>query len=33
MFAPPKGEGAELLDGSPADIARRIAEILRERLR
>jgi electron transfer flavoprotein beta subunit len=33
MFAPPKGEGAELLDGSPADIARRIAEILQERLK
>ena len=33
MFAPPKGEGAELLDGSPAEIARRIAEILQERLK
>jgi electron transfer flavoprotein beta subunit len=33
MFAPPKGEGAELLDGSAADIARRIAEILQERLK
>jgi electron transfer flavoprotein beta subunit len=33
MFAPPRGEGAELLDGSAADIARRIAEILQERLK
>jgi electron transfer flavoprotein beta subunit len=33
MFAPPKGEGAELLDGSAAEIARRIAEILQERLK
>ena len=33
MFAPPKGEGAELLDGSPAEIARRIAEIVKERLK
>ncbi|MFY9578903.1 MAG: electron transfer flavoprotein subunit beta/FixA family protein [Gaiellaceae bacterium] len=33
MFAPPKGEGAELLDGSAADIARRIAGILQERLK
>ena len=32
MFAPPKGEGAEMLDGSPAAIAQRIAEILKERL-
>jgi hypothetical protein len=32
MFVPPKGEGAELLHGSPADIAARIAEIVRERL-
>ncbi len=32
MFAPPKGEGAQMLDGSPAAIAQRIAEILRERL-
>jgi len=33
MFAPPKGEGAEILDGGPADIARRIKEILEERLK
>ncbi len=33
MFAPPKGEGAEMLDGAPADIARRIKEIVEERLK
>jgi electron transfer flavoprotein beta subunit len=33
MFAPPKGEGAEILDGGPADVARRIKEILEERLK
>src|SRR5439155_4358505 len=33
MFAPPKGEGAQLLDGSAADIARRITEIVAERLK
>jgi electron transfer flavoprotein beta subunit len=32
MYAPPKGEGAQLIDGSPAEIAARIAEIVRERL-
>jgi electron transfer flavoprotein beta subunit len=32
MFVPPKGAGAELLHGSPADIAARIAGIIRERL-
>ncbi|MFN2629988.1 MAG: electron transfer flavoprotein subunit beta [Gaiellaceae bacterium] len=32
MFAPPRGEGAEMLDGGPAEIARRIAELVRERL-
>jgi electron transfer flavoprotein beta subunit len=32
MFVPPKGEGAEMLDGSPAEVAQRIAELLRERL-
>src|SRR6058998_3560888 len=26
MFAPPKGEGAQILNGGPADIARRITE-------
>jgi electron transfer flavoprotein beta subunit len=33
MFAPPKGEGAEMLDGSAAEVAERIAELLRERLK
>ncbi len=33
MFVPPKGEGAEMLDGSPADVARRIKEIVEERLK
>jgi electron transfer flavoprotein beta subunit len=33
MFAPPKGEGAEMLDGAPADVARRIKEIVEEQLR
>jgi electron transfer flavoprotein beta subunit len=33
MFAPPKGEGAEILAGGPADIARRISEIVEERLK
>jgi electron transfer flavoprotein beta subunit len=32
MFVPPKGEGAELLDGGAAEIAQRIADIVRERL-
>jgi electron transfer flavoprotein beta subunit len=32
MFVPPKGEGAEMLDGSPADVAQRIKEILEEKL-
>ncbi|HXV58963.1 MAG TPA: electron transfer flavoprotein subunit beta/FixA family protein [Gaiellaceae bacterium] len=31
MYVPPKGEGAEMLEGSPADIARRIKEIVEER--
>ena len=31
MFVPPKGEGAEMLNGSPADVAQRIKEILEER--
>jgi electron transfer flavoprotein beta subunit len=30
MFVPPKGEGAEMLDGSPADLAQRIKEIVEE---
>ncbi|MGH3034593.1 MAG: electron transfer flavoprotein subunit beta/FixA family protein, partial [Gaiellaceae bacterium] len=33
MFVPPKGEGAEMLDGSPANVAQRIKEIVEERLK
>jgi electron transfer flavoprotein beta subunit len=33
MYVPPKGEGAEMLDGSPDNIAQRIAEIVKERLK
>jgi electron transfer flavoprotein beta subunit len=32
MFSPPKGEGAQMLDGSAPEIAARIAELVRERL-
>lgn len=32
MFVPVRGEGAEMLSGSPAQIAARIAEIVNERL-
>jgi electron transfer flavoprotein beta subunit len=32
MFAPPKGEGAQMLQGEPAEVARQIADIVRERL-
>jgi electron transfer flavoprotein beta subunit len=32
MFVPPKGEGAEMLNGSPAEVAGRIKEIVGERL-
>jgi electron transfer flavoprotein beta subunit len=32
MFVPPKGEGAEMLNGSPAAIAERISGIVKERL-
>ena len=32
MFAPPRGEGAELLNGSPAAVAQRILELVQERL-
>jgi len=32
MFAPPQTGRAQMLDGSPAEIAARIAEIVRERL-
>jgi electron transfer flavoprotein beta subunit len=31
MFVPPRGEGAELLGTDPAEVARRIAEIVKER--
>jgi electron transfer flavoprotein beta subunit len=31
MFVPPKGEGAELLNGSAADVAQKIKEIVEER--
>lgn len=33
MFVPPRGERAEMLDGTPAEIAQRIAGIVRERLK
>ena len=33
MFVPAKGEGAEMLDGEPAEIARRIKEIVDERMK
>jgi electron transfer flavoprotein beta subunit len=32
MFTPPRGEGAELLNGSPEQVAQRIVELVRERL-
>ena len=32
MFVPPKGEGAEMLGRDAAEVARRIAEIVKERL-
>lgn len=32
MFVPPKGEGAEMLGDDPAAVARRIAELVREKL-
>jgi electron transfer flavoprotein beta subunit len=32
MFTPPRGEGAELLNGSPTQVAERIVELVRERL-
>ncbi len=32
MFSPPRGAGAEILDGGPAEVARRILELVRERL-
>jgi electron transfer flavoprotein beta subunit len=33
MFVPPKGEGAEMIGEDPAEIARRIKEIVEERMR
>ncbi len=33
MFVPPKGEGAQLLKGSPAEIAGQLLELVRERLK
>jgi electron transfer flavoprotein beta subunit len=32
MFVPPRGEGAELLGTNPADVAQKIAEIVRTRM-
>jgi electron transfer flavoprotein beta subunit len=32
MFVPPKGEGAEMLDGGAADVAQRIKEIVQEKM-
>lgn len=32
MFAPPRGQGARMLLGRPAEVARQIAEIVKERL-
>jgi electron transfer flavoprotein beta subunit len=32
MFVPPKGEGAEMLNGSPAEVAERIKAIVEERM-
>jgi electron transfer flavoprotein beta subunit len=33
MFVPPKGEGAEMLNGSPAAVAERIKEIVQDRMK
>lgn len=32
MFAPPRGQGARMLQGRPAEVARQIADIVKERL-
>ncbi len=32
MFTPSKGEGAEMLSGSPSDVAQKIASIIKEKL-
>jgi electron transfer flavoprotein beta subunit len=33
MFVPPKGDGAEMLNGSSADVAQKIKEIVEERMK
>jgi electron transfer flavoprotein beta subunit len=33
MFVPPKGEGAEMLNGGAADVAKRIKDIVEEQLK
>jgi hypothetical protein len=33
MFVPPKGEGAEMLNGGAEQVAQRIKEIVQERLK
>jgi electron transfer flavoprotein beta subunit len=33
MFVPPKGEGAEMLNGSSSDVAQKIKEIVEERMK
>jgi electron transfer flavoprotein beta subunit len=33
MFVPPKGEGAEMLNGSSADVAQKIKDIVEERMK
>jgi hypothetical protein len=33
MFVPPKGEGADMLGDDPSDVARRIRELVEEKLR
>jgi electron transfer flavoprotein beta subunit len=33
MFVPPKGEGAEMLNGSPEQVAQRIKEIVQEHMK
>jgi hypothetical protein len=32
MFVPPKGEGAEMLDGGATEVAQRIKEIVQEKM-
>jgi len=31
MFVPPRGEGAEMLGTDPGEVARRIADLVKER--